>query len=225
MTLVKICGIINASDGLKALNAGADLLGFIFYSRSPRHVTCERACDISNALRQANGDRNLFTVGVFVNEPLEEVVRSMRLCNLDFAQLHGTESPEYVKALRDRGISAFKALRIASAADLSPIAAYDCAAFVLDTYIPGQLGGTGIAFDWSLAISAKHHGRVILAGGLNPDNVAEAVRTVRPWGVDVSSGVEMAPGKKDADKMARFVRRAKSAHENAVNDKHRGGER
>lgn len=225
MTLVKICGITNASDGLNALKAGADLLGFIFYSRSPRYVTCERVYDISNTLRQASGDRSFRAVGVFVDEPLEELARTMRICNLDFAQLHGTEPPEYVKALRDRGISAFKALRIASAADLAPMADYDCAAFVLDTLIPGQPGGTGIAFDWSLAISANRHGRVILAGGLNPDNVAQAVRMVRPWGVDVSSGVEMAPGEKDVDKMARFVSRAKSAHDIAVNDEHHGGER
>jgi phosphoribosylanthranilate isomerase len=225
MTLVKICGITNAGDGLNAIKAGADLLGFIFYAGSPRYVTCENASDISYALHRASGDRNLRTVGVFVNEPLEELARTMRVCSLDFAQLHGAESPEYVKALRERGISAFKALRIASAADLAPMAAYDCAAFVLDTFVSGQPGGTGIAFDWSVAISANRHGRIILAGGLNPDNVAEAVRMVRPWGVDVSSGVENAPGQKDAAKMARFISRAKSAYDSPVNDKHRGGKR
>jgi phosphoribosylanthranilate isomerase len=223
MTQVKICGITNINDGMNALEAGADLLGFIFYSRSPRYVTREHVRDISNALREGRLDTNLRTVGVFVDEPLEEVVHTMSVCNLSFAQLHGTESPEYVNALRDHGISTFKALRIASAADLAPMARYACSTFVLDTYVPGQLGGTGTTFDWSLAVAAKNHGRVILAGGLHPDNVARAVRLVQPWAVDVSSGVEIAPGQKDVGKMVHFVRCAKSASDYVVSDGHRGG--
>jgi phosphoribosylanthranilate isomerase len=212
MTLVKICGITNAADAHCACEAGADLLGFVFYPKSRRSVTREQVREISQELRRSYKEKHPTTVGVFVNEELETVAQAMHTCGLDFAQLHGSEPPELVKALRDRGIRVFKALRIGSAADLAPMTQYDCSAFLLDAYVPGQPGGTGHTFDWSLAIRAKRNGRVILAGGLTPDNVAQAVATVLPWAVDVSSGVEKAPGHKDAEKVHRFVSSAKAAN-------------
>jgi len=211
MTRVKICGITNAADAHSACKAGADLLGFVFYPKSRRYVTQEQVVEISAELRGAYKEKRPATVGVFVNADIETVARAMHTCGLDFAQLHGSEPPALVGALLGRGIRAFKAFRIGSAADLAPMTQYDCSAFVLDAYVPGHPGGTGHTFDWSLAIQAKKHGRVILAGGLTPDNVAQAVTTVQPWAVDVSSGVEQAPGRKDGEKVRRFVQRAKAA--------------
>ena len=197
----------------RAAEAGADLLGFIFYPKSQRNVTREQAREISSVLRQAYNEKLPNTVGVFVNEELETVEHVMHTCGLDFAQLHGSEPPETVNTLRERGIRVFKAFRVGSAADLAPMTQYDCSAFLLDSNVPGKPGGTGHTFDWPLAIRAKAVGRIILAGGLTPDNVAQAAAMVLPWAVDVSSGVEIAPGRKDPEKVHRFISNAKAAND------------
>jgi len=205
MVRVKICGITNLEDALAAAEAGADLLGFVFYPPSPRYVTLERAREIIAALRQSVGavrEPPLLTVGVFVDEELSRVREAIWKCDLDYAQLHGGEPPAYVAALGGRAI---KALRVRSAADVERLGAYQAAAYLLDAYHPTKPGGTGEVWDWGLAVAAKRYGPVILAGGLTPDNVAQVVRRVWPYGVDVSSGVESAPGEKDHDKMRRFV--------------------
>lgn len=204
MVRVKICGITNLDDALAAAEAGADLLGFVFYPPSPRYATMERADEIIAAVRRLGAA--VGTVGVFVDEELGRVWEAIRRCDLDYAQLHGEEPPEYVAALGRRAI---KALRVRSSADVERLAAYQAAAYLLDAYYPTKPGGTGQAWDWGLAMAAKEYGPVIVAGGLTPDNVAEVVRRVRPYGVDVSSGVESEPGRKDIAKVRRFVAAAK----------------
>ena len=210
MVQVKICGITNVEDGLAAAEAGADLLGFIFYPPSPRYVTMERAAEIIAVLRRWEGETDrqqpIRTVGVFVDEELDRVREAIRVCDLDYAQLHGQEPPEYAAAL---GTHAIKALRVRSEADIERLATYTASAYLLDAYHPTKAGGTGQAWDWELATAAKQYGPVIVAGGLTPDNVAEVVRQVQPYGVDVSSGVESAPGRKDIAKVQRFVAAAK----------------
>jgi len=207
---VKICGITHLEDALAAEEAGADFLGFVFHPPSPRYVSPERAGEIIAALRRSEGgasrDRPIRTVGVFVDEELDRVWEALRTCNLDYAQLHGEEPPEYVAALGKRAI---KALRVRSTADVESLRDYEAAAYLLDAYHPTMPGGTGKTWNWELAMGARQYGRIILAGGLTPGNVAEAVRRVRPYGVDVSSGVESAPGRKDIAKVQRFLAAAK----------------
>lgn len=200
MVRVKICGLTNLEDALAAVEAGADLLGFVRYPGSPRYVTLKQAREIISALRQSG--HGVSTVGVFVDEELGRVREAIAECDLDYVQLHGDEPPAYVRSLGERAI---KALRVRSAADLERLGAFPAAAYLLDAYHPTKLGGTGETWDWELAVAAKRYGPVILAGGLTPYNVAHAVRTVWPWAVDVSSGVESAPGAKDRDKMRQFV--------------------
>jgi len=211
MVRVKICGITNLEDALAAAEAGADLLGFVFYPPSPRCVALGRAREIIAALRSSGAA--VRTVGVFVNEELGRVWEAIRKCDLDYAQLHGEEPPAYVAALGERAI---KALRVRSEDDLERLSSYQAVAYLLDTYHPTKPGGTGEAWDWGLAVAAKRYGPVILAGGLTPDNVAQAVRRVRPCGVDVSTGVESAPGRKDVVRMRRFVAVAHSGWENST---------
>lgn len=201
---VKICGITNAADGIVAAEAGADLLGFVFCDESPRYITPEAAAQIIRQLPPF-----VVKVGLFVNAPEEDVMRAITVCGLDMLQFHGNETPEYC---RQFGLMTIKAFRIRDAGSLDALEKYPTDAWLLDAYTPGKLGGTGEVFDWDLAIAARGRGRpIFLAGGLNPDNVAEAVRRVRPYGVDVSSGVESAPGKKDQAKVRAFVRAAKAA--------------
>jgi phosphoribosylanthranilate isomerase len=206
LTQVKICGITCLEDAMVAAEAGADLLGFIFYAPSPRYVTPQRAQLIIGGLRGAG--HTVGTVGVFVDEELGRVKAVMASCGLDYAQLHGDEPPDYVAAVGDRAI---KALRLRSEADVARLESYQAAAYLLDAYHPTLKGGTGATWDWRLATGAKRLGRIILAGGLTPDNVAGAIRAARPYGVDASSGVESQPGRKDANEVRRFVMAAKGA--------------
>jgi len=201
MTRVKICGVTNLEDALFAAEAGADALGFIFYAKSPRCIALDQAREIILHLPPF-----VAKVGVFVNEELDRVREIMAYCHLDYAQLHGDEPPEQVAALAPRAI---KAVRVRSAADIERLAHYRAVAYLLDTYHPIKHGGTGEAFDWELAVEAKSHGPIILAGGLTPDNVAAAIERVHPYAVDVSSGVEAAPGIKDRHKVRRFIMAAK----------------
>ena len=203
-TRIKICGLTRVEDALAAVAAGADALGFIFYDRSPRYVAPEVVASITRQLPPL-----VTKVGVFVNAPAAEIRRVVEVAGLDIPQLHGEETPEFCARL---GWPVVKAFRLQSAAAVDQLASYPVAAWLLDAYVPGLRGGTGAQFNWEWAIQAKAGGRpVILAGGLTPDNVAEAVRTVRPYAVDVSSGVETAPGQKDIPRLRELIRAVRAA--------------
>ena len=200
---VKICGITNLDDAQHASACGADALGFVFYPGSSRCVAPEQARRIIAELPPF-----VTAVGLFVNESPARIRDLVAFCGLDAVQLHGDEEPDQCAYPACRVI---KALRLEEGMKESLFASYQVSALLLDAYVPDRFGGTGQRCDWEQAgrIAAVH--RVILAGGLTPDNVAEGVRQVRPYGVDVSSGVEKKPGQKDPDKVARFIRMAKEA--------------
>lgn len=201
---VKICGLTRVGDALAAAEAGADMVGLMFHEPSPRYVRLELAGEIARALPP-----QVLRVGVFVNAPPEFVAQAMTTCNLNLLQFHGDESPAYCAQF---GLMTVKAFRIRDSRSLAQLGDYSTDAWLLDAYTPGQRGGTGAQFNWSLAVDAVNMGRpVFLAGGLTPENVAEAVRRVRPFAVDVSSGVESAPGQKDVAKIRAFVAAAKGA--------------
>ena len=201
MIKVKICGITNLDDALAAVDAGADALGFVFYEKSPRNVNPMQASAIIAKLPPF-----VQTVGLFVNEEAEQVNWTADFCGLDLIQLHGDEEPDYCPEIRRRVIKAF---RVKDAASLASLRRYSVAGILLDAWSPAAPGGTGETFNWDLAKVAAECGRLILAGGLTPDNVRRAVEQVRPYAVDVSSGVEAAPGKKDHNKVREFISRAK----------------
>jgi phosphoribosylanthranilate isomerase len=204
MVRIKICGITNLEDALLAAALGADALGFIFYAKSPRHVAPEAAREIIAQLPPF-----VASVGVFVDEDAAVVQELAANVGLDWVQLHGQESPEYCRNLGRRVIKAF---RIQDEDSLRRLADYQGAAqaLLLDTYKKGQVGGTGEIFDWHLAREAKKYGHIILAGGLNPDNVAQAIEVAEPDAVDAASGTEAAPGKKDPAKLRAFFKAAVS---------------
>jgi phosphoribosylanthranilate isomerase len=199
---VKICGITNESDALAAVAAGADALGFMFYDGSSRNVSMDTAARIIQNLPPF-----VVRVGVFVDSSEEFVRQVTERCQLTAIQLHGSETPAFCSRFDTTVIKAF---RIAGEKALTLLPQYTTSAWLLDSFVAGQLGGTGATFNWDLALRAKEHGRpILLAGGLTPDNVASAVKHVQPYGVDVSSGVESAPGKKDHAKLRDFIRAAK----------------
>ncbi len=200
MVKVKICGITNPEDALKAVDFGADALGFVFYKASPRYISPEETKHIIHKLPPY-----VTTVGVFVNENTEEIRRIVDFALIDVVQLHGNEPPEM--CLMDRRV--IKAVRVRELNDLEPLKLCVASAYLLDTYDPELYGGTGQIFNWDIAVDAKQLGRVILAGGLTPENVERAVRWVRPYAVDVSSGVEEEKGRKDHRKVRLFIERAK----------------
>jgi len=203
---VKICGITNLNDAIAAAEAGADAVGFIFHDRSPRFVAIEAAAEIARALPPF-----IIKVGVFVNAPEEFVHRAIADCGLNLLQFHGSESPAYCIQF---GLMSMKAFRIRDGKSLLAIPQYKTDAWLLDAYSSESLGGTGEKFDWDLAVEAQNLGRpIFLAGGLTPQNIADAVRRVRPYAVDVSSGVEAVPGKKDHAKLKAFIQAAKAAGE------------
>ena len=202
---VKICGLTNVDDAQASVQAGADALGFMFYPPSPRCVSIKTAAEIIRTLPPF-----VAKVGVFVN-PSEDEVRRALACGLDTLQFHGEEPPEFCRRF---GLKVLKAFRIRDAGSLHGLPAYDHEAWLLDSYVAGQPGGTGERFNWEVAVEASKFGRpIILAGGLNPGNVAEAVRKVRPYALDVSSGVESEPGKKDREKVRAFLAAAKGVSE------------
>jgi phosphoribosylanthranilate isomerase len=201
MTKVKICGITTLDDALMAAEAGADALGFVFFDKSPRHVDPHQAARIISQLPPF-----IQAVGLFVNADADYVNSTAELCRLDLIQLHGDESPAYCEGIRRRIMKAFRVRGMETVAQLSQ---YRVAGFLLDAYCKDAYGGTGKSFDWDCAVAAKEQGRIVLAGGLDPDNVASAVKRVAPYGVDVSSGVESLPGCKDPEKVRRFIRQAK----------------
>lgn len=199
---IKICGITNVDDGLAAIQAGADALGFMFFEKSSRFVTNDQAREISKALPPL-----VARVGVFVNSSPDLVNRTIEACGIDTLQFHGDETPEFCHQF---GLKTIKAFRVKDATSLVDIERYATDAWLLDAFVPGQLGGTGAAFNWELAAEAISLNRpVILAGGLTSKNVARAVEKVRPFALDVSSGVESEPGKKDHQKMREFIREAR----------------
>jgi phosphoribosylanthranilate isomerase len=201
---IKVCGITRTRDALYASELGVDAIGFVL-AESPRRIEPEKAREISLSLPPF-----VSTVGVVVDMDLASLRETATFCGLDWLQLHGNESPEYCKALDFRII---KALRVKDRKSIETMAPYkDCVqAFLLDTYVKGKKGGTGKTFDWSLAKGAKEYGPVILSGGLTPGTVREAIGVARPHGVDVSSGVETAPGIKDHKKMRSFVEEVRTS--------------
>jgi phosphoribosylanthranilate isomerase len=209
---VKICGLTNLDDALLALEAGADLLGFVLYPKSPRGVSLGAVAEIVQALRCAPAfqQRRPALVGVFVNVPPAEVARALDEAGLDLAQLSGHEPPDDLRALGGR---AYKAVRSQAEADALPVvdalpAHPHRPDLLLDAAHPTLYGGSGQPADLALAARLAQRYRLLLAGGLTPDNVAAAIRAVRPWGVDVASGVEAAPGKKDPAKVRAFIQAA-----------------
>lgn len=203
MIQVKICGITNIDDALAAVEFGADALGFVFFRKSPRYIEPAAAAAIIRKIPPLTA-----AVGVFVDEDPAAVNRVVSETGISVLQLHGSELPESCRPLQ----RPIKAIRVKTLESLEPLARYQDAvsAFLLDTYSPDELGGSGKVFNWDIAVEAKRFGRIILAGGLTPDNVVAAIQHVRPYGVDVSSGVEESRGKKDLQKMRFFVERAKS---------------
>jgi phosphoribosylanthranilate isomerase len=201
---VKICGITNLADAQAAVEVGADALGFVFYESSPRFVSIGAAADIMRQL-----PARVVKAGVFVNADPETVWKTIAECGLALLQFHGDETPDYCLQF---GLMTMKAFRIRDAESLRALQGYQTDAWLLDAYTPDKPGGTGEKLNWNLAIEAKKLGRpIFLAGGLTPENVGEAVRRVRPYGVDVSSGVESRPGRKDDRKIRAFITSARAA--------------
>lgn len=202
-TRVKICGITSLADGQTAAAAGADMIGLVFYDRSPRHITLAQAAEISCALPPF-----VLRVGVFVNPDEALVHQAIAECGLNLLQFHGDEPSDFCVQF---GLKCVKALRVHDEESLQTLANYHTDAFLLDAHSQSGLGGTGEKFKWELAEEAKKFGKpIFLAGGLTPENVADAVRQVRPFAVDVSSGVEASPGKKEAAKIRAFIAAVKS---------------
>lgn len=216
---VKICGITNWADARCACAAGADLLGFNFYPRSSRYIDPARAQSIVRRLRST-----VTTVGIFVNEPEENLIRTARAVGLKYVQLHGEETPATVSRLRSAlgAVKIIKAIRVRRSSDVKKAQHFhDASAVLLDGFDARRRGGAGKAFDWSLAARANGRQRVFLAGGLTPENVAEAIRIVRPYAIDVCSGVESSPGKKDRAKIKALMRSVSSSR-GAKRKVHRG---
>lgn len=212
MTKVKVCGITTLADGLAAIAAGADLLGFNFYPPSPRYLPPAQCAEIVAGLRARQPDparaEPVVMVGVFVNTPPEAVAEIIDRCGLDLAQFSGDEPAANLATLGNR---AFKVLRPGSLAELEEaLQMYslraEAPAWLIDAFRPGEYGGTGQTADWSLARALARQAPILLAGGLTSANVATAIAQVRPWGVDVASGVEAAPGRKDRARMDTFIK-------------------
>lgn len=203
---VKICGLTNYADALFAMQCGADYLGFVLVPETPRYVAPAQIHKIISMLpKQAK------TVGVFMNESAERVIRIMEETGLDIAQLHGEEEPEDMEQIGWQRV--WKVVSVTKPSIVTSAAKCRAGMLLADSIVQGKRGGTGVVCDWSLASKLAAKRDVVLAGGLNPDNVAEAIRQVKPYGVDVSSGVEKARGVKDHDKIRSFIERAKAETE------------
>lgn len=202
MAKIKICGIKTVKDALAAMEAGADLIGFNFYPKSPRYIDVGICRDIMSVMRKHG---HVTYVGVFVNASVEEVYATIETCGLSLAQLHGDETPEMLHALNGKAFKAFRGIPL----DITGYERNDAPALLVDAAVKGIYGGSGVTADWSAAAELAKKYPLLLAGGLTPENVADAVRQVKPWGVDVASGVESAPGEKDAAKMSAFVKAVK----------------
>lgn len=208
MAHVKICGITNWADAKAAVEAGADALGFNFYSKSPRRISLSHAKEIIRHL-----PRKVAAVGIFVNATKKEILRTARAVNLGALQLHGEESPERVEELA-REYPVIKAFRVSPGFRIAQLKKYRRAAgFLLDGYDAKQRGGTGNRFNWDIASEASEYGTVIVAGGLTPQNICEAIRKAKPFAIDVCSGVEARPGKKDPRKLKQLMAAVQSAQQ------------
>jgi len=213
MTKIKICGIKTLKDARAAIDAGADYLGFNFYPKSVRFIEMQACAEITSVLKKEHPQVNL--VGVFVNSPIAEVQDILNACSLHLAQLHGDETPEVVAAFEG---TAFKAIRLSTDFETDSRTLTDFAeprhraepVLLVDASVKGVYGGSGVTADWNGAAALAKQYPLLLAGGLTPENVADAIRHVRPWGVDVASGVESAPGEKDSGKMKAFVKAVQS---------------
>jgi phosphoribosylanthranilate isomerase len=203
MFRIKICGITNESDALHAVACGADALGFVFFAGSPRCVEPDLVRAIVDKLPE-----EVTTVGLFVNETPGVVNTVATQSGISLVQLHGDETPDICRQI---DLPVMKAIRVRDAASLAGWREYPVEAFLLDAWHPEKFGGTGEACDWELAADLAQKTKIILAGGLKPDNVAEAVRIVGPHGVDISSGVERSPGQKDQAKVSAFIRNARES--------------
>ncbi len=201
MVRVKICGITTVDDALMVVEAGADALGFVFYEKSSRAVSPQKAAAIIAKLPPF-----VQAVGLFVDADPERINWVADFSGLDLVQLHGDEEPESCADIRRRVIKAF---RVKDAASLSSLGRFKAAGYLLDAWSPNAYGGTGQTFDWNLVRELASCRPIILAGGLSSDNVRDAVDILKPYGVDVSSGVELSPGKKDPQKVREFIRQAK----------------
>jgi len=229
VTRVKICGITNIADARCAASAGADLLGFIFYRGSARYVTPAQAGEITSALQAEFGAAAPRMVGVFVDVPVNEITETAATAGLDLAQLHGAETPEMVDALnvcargvRARGVHAFKAIRSrtleGARAALEKYDGHsdgcdrnDMPSLLIDAYHPLERGGTGLRADVAVAQWLSRRCRLLLAGGLTPENISDAITLIKPWGVDVSSGVEVTKGIKDHILVRAFIAAVRAA--------------
>ncbi|HNQ91161.1 MAG TPA: phosphoribosylanthranilate isomerase [Verrucomicrobiota bacterium] len=201
---IKVCGITSREDAWAAIDEGVDALGFVFCAVSPRQVSPETAAAILATLPPF-----IAKVGVFVDAQPDVILETIARTGIDTLQFHGTEPPSFCSQF---ALKTLKAFRIHDHASLERLRDYTTAAWLLDTFVPGAAGGTGHTFNWDLAVRAREWERpIVLAGGLTPANVATAIRQVRPFGVDVSSGVETAPGRKDRLKIREFVARARAA--------------
>lgn len=200
MTRVKICGITNKSDALAAVSLGADAVGFVL-APGPRRIEAARVREICDVLPPL-----VARIGVFVDETTETIIKTARSCRLTAVQLHGNETKSQIDEIECPVIKAF---RVRDGAVVKDIKRFGLTYFLLDTYCVAQVGGTGKIFDWDIARQAKELGHVILAGGLNAENIEEALETVKPFAVDINSGVEASPGKKDIRKMETLIRKVR----------------
>ncbi len=197
MVKVKICGITCIEDALFAVEAGANALGFVFYKESKRYIEPPKAGEIISKLPPF-----LTTVGVFVNQNPNEINEIKEVTGIDAFQLHGNEPPQICREIRGKVI---KAIRVKDSIRLKEVEKFPVETILFDTYSPKEFGGTGEHFNWEILRGLKTSKRIILSGGLDPENVAEAIRIVNPYAVDVSSGVEKSPGKKDLEKIKKFI--------------------
>lgn len=199
MTKIKICGIKTVDDAMAAMEAGADLIGFNFYPKSVRYIDVGICRDIMFVMRKYG---HVQYVGVFVNASPEQIFATMDTCGLALAQLHGDETPEIMNALHGKAFKAFRGIP----EDITGFERSESPALLVDASVKGVYGGSGVTADWSAAAGLAKKYPLLLAGGLTPENVADAVKQVKPWGVDVASGVESEPGRKDATRMSAFIK-------------------
>jgi len=204
MIKIKICGITNADDATWVANLGADYIGLVFTSQSSRSVSIVKAKEIVSVLPPY-----LEKVGLFVDQEPKIVDKVLKACALDILQFHGAERPEYCNQFKG-GPKIIKAFRIKDQESLAVIDQYDCDFYLLDAFVEGEPGGTGESFNWDLAVQVKGSGKqIFLAGGLNPENVTEAIKKVAPYAVDVSSGVESSPRRKNVELMQEFIKKVR----------------
>jgi phosphoribosylanthranilate isomerase len=213
MVKIKICGITSLDDARAAIEAGVEMLGFNFYRLSPRFIEPDTAHQIIDSLKSEYEPRQIETIGIFVNEPIADVLNAIRVSGVDGVQLHGDESPAYCNELKSSlsNQTVIKALRVRAAFEPREAGNYDVDAIMLDAFHDQLRGGTGRVINWDVARATREIvPRLFLSGGLSPENVAEAIARVQPYAIDACSSLESAPGRKDAARMKAFVRAARN---------------